>query len=471
MGRFASAEEAWARINSALDAVDAAYAALRDTNSDLVGNEFRVDVAERLETQDRINRGLMYRFFGEIADPPDGSGSIPAVREMLWARLRVTPREIVRRCRLAARIRPRHSLTGPPLPPELPELAAAVEAGAIGEDHIRAVCGAVDVLPACVSPADAADAERTLVQHAMKLDAGLVTKLGRRIADYLNPDGDFSDTDRARRRALRLGPQGPDGMSRLSGLLDPEARAYFEAIEAAVRRGRHQPEGAEGAGPEHAEDAGPEAPDPRNPAQRSHDALKFGLEAAIASGRLGVHRGHPVTVVVTTTLAEINQAAHAVVDPSVPMPPPAYTGGGSRIPMRDLMHMAGKAIHYLAVFDDHTERPLYLGRQKRIATADQRLICHARDRGCTRPNCLEPGYHCEVHHSPEWAAGGRTDADKLFFACGCDHGAASRGEWRTEATASGRLGWTKGTGPPAINHAHHPDELLRGDPDPPAAGQ
>jgi Domain of unknown function (DUF222) len=457
MGRWASAEEARERISTALDAVDAAYAALRETSSDLVGNDFRVDVADRLETQDRTNRGLMYRFFAEIADPPDGSGCIPAVREMLWARLRVTPKEIVRRCRIAARIRPRRSLTGPPVPPELPELAAAVEAGAVGEDHIRAVCTAVDVLPACVSPADVAGAERTLVQHARKLDAGVVTKLGQRIADYLNPDCVFSDDDRARRRGLRLGPQGPDGMSRLSGLLDPEARAYFEAIDAAVRPGRHQPDAAQA-----------EPRDPRTPAQRSHDAFKLGLQAAISSNKLGVHRGHPVTVVVTTTLDEINRAAHAVVDPSLPMPAPAHSGGGSRIPMRDLMHMASKAIHYLAVFDDHTGRPLYLGRQKRIATADQRLICFARDRGCTRPNCLEPGYRCEVHHAPDWATGGRTDTDKLFFACGCDHGAASRGEWRTEVTSGGRLGWIKGTGPPAINRAHHPDELLHGDPDPPA---
>jgi len=450
------AEQAQERISAALDAIDAAHDVLRETSSDVVGNDFRVDVAERLETQDRTNRGLMYRFFAEIADPPDGSECVPAVREMLRARLRVPPREIIRRFKLAARIRPRRSLTGPPVQPELPELAAAVEAGAVGEDHIRAVCQAVDVLPACVSPTDVAEAERTLVQHATKLDAGVVTKLGQRIADYLNPDGLFNDNDRARRRGLRLGPQGPDGMSRLHGLLDPEARTYFEAIEAAVRPGRHQPDSGQ-----------PEARDERTPAQRCHDALKLGLEAAIASGKLGVHRGHPVTVIATTTLAELNQAAHAVVDPSIPMPAPANTGGGSRLPMSDLIRMAAKAIHYLAVFDDHTERPLYLGRQKRIATADQRLICYARDRGCTRPNCLEPGYRCEVHHSPDWAAGGRTDANKLFFACGYDHGAASRGEWHTEVTDSGRLGWADGNGPPEINRAHHPDELLRGDPDPP----
>jgi len=193
----------------------------------------------------------------------------------------------------------------------------------------------------------------------------------------------------------------------------------------------------------------------------------YGVRGAIASGGLGVHRGHPVTVVATTTLAELEQAAHAARDSSIPMPAPARTGGGSRLPMRDLIGMAANTIHYLAVFDDHTERPLYLGRQKRVATADQRLICYARDRGCTRPNCLEPGYRCEVHHSPEWARGGRTDADKLFFGCGGDHAMATRGELHTIVTDSGRLGWTDGTGPPEINHAHHPDELLRGDPDPP----
>jgi hypothetical protein len=456
MGSWMSADEARERISAALDAIDAAHDVLRETSSDLVGNNFRVDVAERLETQDRTNRGLMYRFFGELADPPDESGYVAAVRDRLWARLRITPNEITRRFKMAARIRPRRSLTGPLVPPELPELAAAVEAGAIGEDHLRAVCRAVDVLPSCVSPAETTDAERTLVAHANKVDPGIVTKLGQRIADYLNPDGQFTDNDRARRRGLRLGPQGPDGMSALSGLLDPEARAYFEAIDAAVRPGRH-----------HTQSNDPESRDQRTPAQRCHDALKLGLRTAIASGKLGTHRGHPVTVVVTTTLAELDRAAHAVTDPSIPMPAPAHTGGGSRLPMRDLIRMAATAIHYLAVFDNHINRPLYLGRQKRIATADQRLICHARDRGCTHPNCLEPGYRCEVHHSPGWADGGRTDADKLFFGCGCHHRMESRGQRRTQVARSGRLGWTDGSGASQINLAHHPEELLRGDPDPP----
>lgn len=42
----------------------------------------------------------------------------------------------------------------------------------------------------------------------------------------------------------------------------------------------------------------------------------------------------------------------------------------------------------------------------------------------------------------------------------------SRGELHTVVMDNGRLGWTDGTGPPQTNHAHHPDELLREEPDP-----
>ena len=40
------------------------------------------------------------------------------------------------------------------------------------------------------------------------------------------------------------------------------------------------------------------------------------------------------------------------------------------------------AYHYLAVFDEHTHRPLYLGRSQRIPTPDQRLVLYAKKDGC-----------------------------------------------------------------------------------------
>jgi hypothetical protein len=457
VGEPLTAAAVHARVRADLAVIDAAHDRLRSTCTDLAGNAFRIEIAERLESQQRTGRGLSYRMFGEIAAPVDGHDDprLPAgvkVRDVLAARLHLTRGEITRRFRLAARIRPRRSLTGPSLPPELPELAAAVQAGDVGEDHVAAVCRALDVLPAAVSRADRDAAERTLVRHAREQDAKFVDAIGATIADCLNPDGNFTDEDRAKRRGLVLGRQGPDGMSRLSGWLDPQARAYVEAIAAAVRPGRHLP-------------AGDGSPDPaerdtRSAEQRCHDGVKICLAAAMASGALGRHRGLPVTVIVTTTLTELDQAARAATDPSLPMPAPARTGGTGRLPMRDLIRMAANSVHYLAVFDNHSARPLYLGRSRRIATADHRIICHARDGGCTKPNCFEPGYHSEVHHALAWNAGGTTDADNLYFGCPPDHAAVTAGQYTTTVTEDGRIAWDDGTGAPRINRVHRPRELL-----------
>ena len=128
MGEFVTAEAARERFRALVDQVDAAYAEMRELSSDQVGTTFRTELAERLETQERTNRGLMYRMFGQIADPPDEAGMAPVLVNSLAARLRIAPKEINRRMKVAGRIRPRRQLAGPPLAPELPHVAAAVEA-------------------------------------------------------------------------------------------------------------------------------------------------------------------------------------------------------------------------------------------------------------------------------------------------------------------------------------------------------
>jgi hypothetical protein len=42
----------------------------------------------------------------------------------------------------------------------------------------------------------------------------------------------------------------------------------------------------------------------------------------------------------------------------------------------------------------------------------------------------------------------------------------TNGQYETSVTDTGRLAWSDGTKPPD-NNAHHPEELLRGDTDPP----
>src|ERR687895_379214 len=97
MGEFITGEAARERFGALADQVDDAYTQMRELSSDEVGQEFRVELAERLESQQRTNRGLMYRIFGQLADPPDATGYAPVLTQSLAARLRITPNEVKRR--------------------------------------------------------------------------------------------------------------------------------------------------------------------------------------------------------------------------------------------------------------------------------------------------------------------------------------------------------------------------------------
>src|SRR4051794_331950 len=202
MGGFVTGEAARERFRVLADQVDAAHAEMRELSSAEVGSKFRVEMVERFEAQERTNRGLMYRFFGQIADPPDETAMAPAVVNNVAARLRIAPREVKRRMKVAARLQPRRQLSGPPLAPELSHVADAVAAGVIGEDHLRVIGRAIDELPSCASVTDRDDVERSLVREATRNDAEIVKALARRIDEIFNPDGDFDEADRARRRGL-----------------------------------------------------------------------------------------------------------------------------------------------------------------------------------------------------------------------------------------------------------------------------
>jgi hypothetical protein len=206
--------------------------------------------------------------------------------------------------------------------------------------------------------------------------------------------------------------------------------------------------------------------DQRTQSQRNHDALLAMGRALLCSGRLGQLNGLPVTVIVSATLQELESGAGQAV-----------TGGGSLLPMRDLIRMASHSLHYLAVFDKHTEAALYLGRTKRCANPAQRIVLHARDRGCTRPGCDACGYRCQVHHAvADWKNDGRTDINDLALACGPDNRMIEATEWITRKRKDGRTEWIPpphlDTGQARVNDLHHPDRILcdPGDDDAPFGG-
>jgi ribulose 1,5-bisphosphate synthetase/thiazole synthase len=70
----------------------------------------------------------------------------------------------------------------------LPVLAEAVESGTIGEDHLRVIGRAIDVLPSCVSETDRAEVEASLVREATKHDAAFVKIVARHIDEIFDTE-------------------------------------------------------------------------------------------------------------------------------------------------------------------------------------------------------------------------------------------------------------------------------------------
>ena len=165
-----------------------------------------------------------------------------------------------------------------------------------------------------------------------------------------------------------------------------------------------------------------------------------------------------MSIVVTTTLADLEAAAGK-----------AHTGGGTQLPMSDLIRMASHAHHYLAVFDNGT--PLALYHTRRLASPAQRIMLYAKDRGCTKPGCDAPAYHSQVHHVQGWTSTHRTDINDLTLACGIDNRLAEKG-WTTRKNAKGDTEWIPpphlDRGQPRTNPYHHPERFLSdGDDDEP----
>ncbi|MCV7225444.1 DUF222 domain-containing protein [Mycolicibacterium komossense] len=162
--------------------------------------------------------------------------------DVLTTALRISPKDAKRRLRDAEELGERRALTGQPLAPRMPHVAAGQAAGVIGGEHSAIIRGFFTDLPVWVDTPtrEKADAELAGVDLPVWVDtptrekadaelAGVAAEFGPEelrkaaalIAALVNPDGEFSDADRARKRGVTIGRQGPDAMSTISGQITP----------------------------------------------------------------------------------------------------------------------------------------------------------------------------------------------------------------------------------------------------------
>jgi hypothetical protein len=355
-----------------------------------------------------------------------------------------------------------------------PHVTEAQRDGAVSAEHCHRIREVMDKIPGKVERDDRDAAEAALTRMARTGTPDDVKTVGDRVLAHLDPDGSLTDnTDRARRRGLRLSNQDIDLMSALTGQLDPQTRALLDVVLA-----KWAAPGFNNADDEQSPRGASDRPDldraaieaaagrdHRTQQQRNHDALRAVLLSVLNAGTLKQFNGFPMHVIVTMTLEELERQVGV-----------ATTATGGRLPVPEALALAARKRLYLCLFDLEG-RPLHFSHAHRTANLDQRLGLFAAERGCTGPGCPVPAVGTRGHHrNQDYACGSATGINDLTLACPAHHpterndGVNTPTGWhtRTGAADGPNAGRTEFV-PPArvdptrtgrVNDVQHPDRLL-----------
>ncbi|PYE16376.1 uncharacterized protein DUF222 [Williamsia limnetica] len=519
-------------VVGAVSELDAAIARLSTLDLTALSDVECVRVVERLEVASRRLSAAGLPVLREVAVRRAYSKvgcSSPAAVLTSVARLR--PGAAKARVEAMDALTPSVTPSGEVIGPRFPETAALLAQGVIDLDHVGAVVKVMGKIPHKIDPEQRANTEVALADLCRKYNPAAVETIGERIVDYLDPDGRLADdVDRAKKRGVSVGDQAVDMMAKVAGHLDPTTTALMK-----VMLGVWAAQGMNNSDDELSPSGAADDPaldpavlqaaadnDNRTQSQRNHDALKAMLMYLLESGQLGkTHRGLPVQLIISMTKDQLDEALRKQEADSRPEPKPepepesqpesepqpeprpeperadpqthwedrdwlptlaggssrpyghdlVYTATGTVLPISDAIKLAARSDKALAVFANHSNEVLYLGRAKRLASEAQRIAMFAAHRGCSFGGCTDPAMWAEAHHTTEWMLGGLTDISHLAPACPQHHKLVGPGEhqWQTvmitEGPDAGRCAWI----PPAfldpdrqprVNRAHHPDEAL-----------
>jgi hypothetical protein len=445
-------------MQAAVVALRAAYDAMAALPVDALTKGELVGVLDELETltcQLPVQgHRMLVRLQAETTPKAMGAKSW---RDVLAIRWRISPSEAGRRLDEAAILGPRQALSGEPLDPVLPCTAIAQSHGVINREHVRILRDAMERIPPAIDATTCAQIEADLVRTALSVGPKELKDNADRTLFLLDQDGpEPDDAERARRRGVTKAPQQPNKMVQIKANLTPEAWAIFEAIFSKLAApGMCNP------ADEHPCISGTPTQeqidnDHRTLAQRQHDALVASGRSVLASGELGHHNGLPTSIIIRTTLQDLESRAGVGV-----------TGGGTVMPITDVIRLAAeRSNQYLAVFDKATGSALNLFRARRVASPSQRIMLIARDGGCTKPGCTVPAYGSQVHHAArDWADDGQTNVDELGLACGPDNRMVGPGGWTTRINGQNDVEWIPpaqlDTGQARVNDYHRPERLHR----------
>ena len=353
-----------------------------------------------------------------------------SMTQVLMNGLRLSVGEAARRVRAAEHLADRTSMTGEPLGPIRPHLAAAQRDGLVSPEQVALVDGALRKVRHC-DPAAVEAGEILLVESATQLglkDLGLVAA---KLVEAIDPDGTLpaDEAEHRLRRFVHL-TQRKDGSwagdfrltpaagQKLAALLDPLIRPQTTRFET---ESNHDEDGAAA--------TKQVVPDERTHGQRRHDALETVLDRTLSSGDLPATGGTPTTLLITMSWQDLLSAQGV-----------GTYADGTPVSARTARDLADQADIAFCV-KNTKGAVLDLYRTRRIATPAQTLALVARDGGCSFPGCEVAPNYCERHHVVAWWDGGDTNLGNLTLVCTYHHHQFAQRGWHCRINADGLPVW------------------------------
>lgn len=361
--------------------------------------------------------------------------------------------------RVGEAIAPRSTLQGEVLPCRHEPLADAVLAGGIGGRAAAIIARGIDAVADHADFETLSGIEATLVECAPCLTTRELARVVRSLPDRFDPDGAEPREDRLRARARLALRDLPNGLTRLTADLHPEAAGFVRAaLDARTAPRRQVAFGAtEASAADHGCECGVcdsladgdgsrayvltewgfllvDAPgelagsaidarelacecapvnaddlDTRPLTQKRVDALVAVCRESLA-GDHGTLAGTSVTMLVTVPLETLQNGVGTAAIAGVDEP---ISAGTARRLSTDA--------EIIPVVLGTDSEVLDLGRSARLFSSAQRRALAARDGGCIWPGCTMPPAWCEVAHLLAWALGGETDLENGALMCPHHH--------------------------------------------------
>jgi len=290
----------------------------------------------------------------------------------------------------------------------LAPVATALQTGELSVGATAAIRAGLGQPDGGVAADDLQRAAERVAREASGQTPEKAAQLAREARDALDEAGIADRTAHLRRqRSLRIAKL-PDGMTRLTAMLDPEnaaiVRDAFDRVTSPRRGGVRFVDPGERARSEQI------VGDARSTEQIGLDAFvqMILLAGKVDDGAVFGERGPELRVHVSARDLE-RGAGRAWIEGH-------ETSVGIDVARRVLCTAGSLPV----ILDDRGE-PMRLGRSQRTHSKAQRIAMAVRDGGCVIPGCDRPPSWCEAHHVEEWGRGGCTDLDNGVLLCRHHH--------------------------------------------------